>query len=377
MRRIAVFAICFFLLLTLSGVKKSFAEDTGEDLKSIIKKLENRIKENTEQLEYLKKKLEGQEEVISEQQRVKEEAQASVKVPKEAEDTGPFAEAKLLLLTPRGIDIDVAIIDWDTDNLAEGIARGIEFDTLSRLSTEYTVGYQFKDNSRLSSSYWHLDTDEDFYATEPNGGKLWVLLGSGTSPIDDPDSVSSHLDFEIDVLDLEYTRPLFESGKLTVSGLIGLRYARIEQDLRATYVSGSNTEKIKSHIETNMLGPKIGVIGRQTFIKNRFFFEVDGSVSLLAGNADATYSDIYSGSSPYRTFSESEYENVFPVYELDVGFGFMPAPDLEFRAGYLVSYWTDVLTHKQFVDDVQEARSVDQGDSVAFDGIVFSVRYVF
>ncbi|HUU49515.1 MAG TPA: Lpg1974 family pore-forming outer membrane protein [Nitrospinota bacterium] len=367
MKKVTVLTLSLFMIFLILGLTRSFAQAEEEDLKGVIKSLENQIKENEQKLEDLKKRM-------SEQEKIKEELQATVKVPKKADDTGLFFDAKLLLLTPRGNDIDIAIPDSNTDWDPEGPARGIEFDTFSTVSGKYTLGYQFENNSRLSSSYWRFDSDEDFSITKPSGGALHALL---TLPggIQLADSASAHLDYELDVIDLEYMRPLFQSGKLTTSGLIGLRYARIDQYLSATYKSGADTERVTSDIETNMFGPKVGVMGKRSFFNDKFYFQVDGAISLLVGNTDAKYKDIYNTSVWAHT--TSEYESVFPVYELDIGLGWTPIPDLEFRLGYLISYWTDVLTQKAYVDDVHTAKAVDEGDSVTFDGIVFSIKYVF
>ena len=366
MKKVAVLTLSLFMIFLILGFTGSFAQAEEEDLRKVIERLETQIKENQQKLEDLKRRM-------SEQEKVKEEVKAVVEVPKKADDTGLFFDAKLLLLTPRGNDIDVVISDSDTDDRPEGSARGIEFDTFSTVSGKYILGYQFENNSRLSASYWRFDSDEDFSSTNPSGGTLHALL---THPdgIQKADSASAHLDYELDVIDLEYTRPLFQSGSLTTSGLIGLRYARIDQDLSATYKSGANTERVTSDIETNMFGPKVGVMGKRSFFNDKFYFQVDGAISLLVGNTDAKYKDIYIS---VLADTSSEYESVFPVYELDIGLGWTPLPDLEFRLGYLISYWTDVLTQKTFIDDNHRAKAVDEGDSVTFDGIVFSAKYVF
>ncbi|HUU51098.1 MAG TPA: Lpg1974 family pore-forming outer membrane protein [Nitrospinota bacterium] len=368
MKKVTVLVLSLFMIFLILGFTGSFAQAEEEDLRKVIERLETQIKENQQKLEDLKRRM-------SEQEKVKEEVKAVVEVPKKADDTGLFFDAKVLLLTPRGNDIDVAISDSNTNNWPEGSARGIEFDTFSTVSGKYTLGYQFENNSRLSSSYWRFDADEDFSITKPSGGTLWALLNSPDAGFEKADSASAHLDYELDVIDLEYTRPLFQSGKLTTSGLIGLRYARIDQDLSATYKEGPNTDRVTSDIETNMFGPKVGVMGKRSFFNDKFYFQVDGAISLLVGHTDAKYKDIYNIITLKDT--SSEYESVFPVYELDIGLGWTPIPDLEFRLGYLISYWTDVLTQKNFVDDVHDAKAVDEGDSVTFDGIVFSVKYVF
>lgn len=367
MKKFTVLTLSLFMIFLILGLTRSFAQAEEEDLRKVIERLETQIKENQQKLEDLKSRM-------SEQEKIKEEVKAVVKVPKKADDTGLFFDAKLLLLTPRGNDIDVAIPDSNTDNWPEGSARGIEFDTFSTVSGKYTLGYQFENNSRLSASYWRFDADEDFSITKPSGGTLHALL---TLPggIELADSASAHLDYELDVIDLEYTRPLFRSGSLTTSGLIGLRYARIDQTLSATYKSGANTERVTSDIETNMFGPKVGAMGKRSFFNDKFYFQVDGAISLLVGNTDAKCKDTWNATTVYNT--SSEYESVFPVYELDIGLGWTPIPDLEFRLGYLISYWTDVLTQKTFIDDNHRAKAVDEGDSVTFDGIVFSAKYIF
>ncbi len=313
--------------------------------------------------------------------------------PDEEEDTGFFFESGFRYVTPRGNDIDVGIrdgntdtgsfLDGDTDYVVTGRAEGAEFDGV--FSGIYKLGYKFNDGSTISGSFWDLKAGESIRLAAPSGGTVWNIYGNPNS-IPVADSITVRLKLHLKQFDFNYTRPILHTKKFKLDGLVGLRYAEIDNNLQVT-ANGSfvgegsfeTNDTSISDINTRMFGAKFGLLQEYNFCK-RFSLYLNSTTSLLLGFTEEEMFEEATGGGffgPTGSFVSSRYEEVHPVYEVDAGFKYNILPDMFLKAGYHFGYWTDVITRKRSVDDVKLSGSVEEKQSLTLDGLSVYLGYTF
>jgi hypothetical protein len=299
--------------------------------------------------------------------------------PDEEVDTGIFLESGFRYVTPRGIDIDVGVVDGKgNDGFVEGTSRGAEFDGV--LSSINRLGYRFKDGSTVSGSFWSLKAHESIHLTAPPDGELWNIMQLD----DDTNNVSSitgRVRLNLKQFDFDYTRPFLHTKRFNIEGLAGLRYAEIDNNLQITAVDDGSTpndiETISSDINTRMFGIKFGLRTEYDLFSGLSLY-VNPTTSLLLGfTEEEMFQQLADNNIDELIHARSRYEEVHPVYEVDAGFKYNILPDLFLKAGYHFGYWTDAITRKRVSDQDTDGLLIEEKQSLSFDGFSFYLGYTF
>lgn len=391
-KRLVVYclSVSMFCILDITNVQGV----TNEEIVTQIQWLQEQVqvlsgqlaKANTE-IENLKAKRSehspepGAEKLVVKDERGREVIlPAYMTPPEDKEDTGFFLEAGLRYINPRGTDVDVGIVDPNTDNNPEGKAKGANYDMFP--TGLYKVGYKFQDDSTISASFWNLSAFEGINLRAPTGGEVWTMFpATGNAILRATDkNLNGSLKLRLDQYDVDYTRPILRTQRFDLRGLVGARYADLDNDLTVKYINSTGgRETITSNTNTQMAGGKVGFLTEYRLFKGLSLF-ANSTLSMLVGNTDNTVFKVVEPSNPNIGRNvKARNESVYPILEEDIGLKYRVRRDLAVKAGYHFGYWGDVVTQqKSFGDNIFSfGYTLDHTQALTFDGATFSLEYTF
>ena len=183
---------------------------------------------------------------------------------------------------------------------------------------------------------------------------------------------------DFDLIDADYRALLVCEENYVVEYLIGARYARLDQDFRATFVNGGTTEHVTTGIGFDGIGIRLGVEGERRSDCFGLLAYGRAEASLLAGSFHAGYSQVEDFMPDPWVNTGFEAQRIVPILELEVGVGWTgPRERLRLTAGYMMSVWYNAVTTAEFIQAVQTNSFVGLSDTLTFDGVVARVELRF
>lgn len=200
--------------------------------------------------------------------------------------------------------------------------------------------------------------------------------GTAAAPTDFLEaSGRSQIDFRL--ADIEY-RGLWLCGpQHTVTGVVGVRYGHLKQDLTSRFANATTIENVTSDISFDGAGVRLGLEAEKHSEYSGFYGYGKTFASFLGGEFSSRYtqSDSFRGQVVEAGWKE---DRIVPILDLEVGVGWASAGGgVRVSAGYMYSAWMNTLTTSEFVQAVQTNSSVSVRDTLAFDGLVLrsEIRY--
>ncbi len=233
------------------------------------------------------------------------------------------------------------------------------------------IGMRTRTGWDLGFTYTHLSTNGrlDF---APGSNQVLALLSSPASGLTNADSVVATGGVNLNVYDLEAGHWLHFCDSVSSRVSLGLRYANIDQDLRAVYDGGAFSNGIvDAPTQFEGFGGRVAGSVHWNMYRNLSLFGSLG-ISLLAGELQSHRYEENFGTAVIDV--SQTFEQVSPVMELAVGADWKNGP-WNVAAGYELSSWLNAATSTDFVDNFHGG-SIDNGATdIGFDGFFFRLVY--
>lgn len=263
---------------------------------------------------------------------------------------------EFLYLRPRGADVTYATPVDGT--LATSVPVGPQAAAAFGYDSGFRIGgaWAIDQCSSFTANYtWYQASSSDSVSL-PGGGSFLraeTVHPSTVNVAADSLSAQALYDFNLQSVDLNYKAILWGGDNYAVNYLLGLRYARVEQQFGATY-SILGTTTVDTNVDFNGIGPRIGFEGERLLGESGWLVYSKGSVNFLVGSNSADYlqTNIFTGVQAQTGLRETRIVTV-PEFELGTGW---QSCDGRFRitAGYYIAAWFNMMTTPEYLSTVRE-----------------------
>jgi hypothetical protein len=241
---------------------------------------------------------------------------------------------------------------------------------LAVLRPDYSPGFRIgggvtfgRDAALRGTFTWLRNTTTNAVAA-PDGALLRTSLehpNALTCPFDSL-SAAGTSDFDLRLVDLDYSHVLAEGTSWRCGGLVGLRYGHLDQEALATY-SNLETTTVRSAVRFDGVGPRAGLGGRYHL---GYGLQLYGNsvISLLAGSFRSDFRQVntFVGRQAFVNFND---DRIVPVLEMEMGVGWSNSGGrLHVQAGYYLAGWFNAVTNPTFINAVQTGNFSRNGDAL-------------
>ncbi|MDY0166303.1 MAG: Lpg1974 family pore-forming outer membrane protein [Thermoguttaceae bacterium] len=302
----------------------------------------------------------------------------------------PFVKGygEFLLLRPSNDKVSYAVpINGAITDPSSGVAP-VQIGRESVLDIGYNVGFRggievaVNECSSIGAVYTLFESTTSgsvaLDAPPPDVVLRSLINHPGTvfAPTDFLEASGRH-DIDFRLADVEY-RGLWLCGpQYSVSGVVGVRYAQLEQGLTSEFRNVTTVETVTSDINFEGGGVRLGLEAEQYAGERGLFGYGKTYASFLAGE----FSSRYTQSDTIRELVVDagwKEDRVVPILDLEIGVGWVSRCGLvRVTAGYMYSAWLNTLTTGEFIQAVQNNNSVSVRETLVFDGLVgrAEIRY--
>jgi hypothetical protein len=295
--------------------------------------------------------------------------------PDECCDRGPMLSifGEYLYLTVRDVDVVFAqAVDGCT-------ATAIPTGPLGVVDPDYEPAFRagfgvfLTPRSSIQATYTYFHSATDARVEAPAGTVLRSLLTHpGTlNCAAGSQAAAAGYDINFDLIDLDYLHVLCDSCDFTLRGLVGVRYARLEQQLFSEF-SIVGLTNVVTDIDFEGVGPRVGLDGEYRLCKG-FYSYGRGVASFVIGEFEADYvqSSEFTGVLAATSY---ETERLVPILELELGLGWSsPGGCLRLQGGYYIAAWFNTITTPGLIEAVRVNNFSGTGDNlrdhIIFDGL--------
>jgi hypothetical protein len=287
-----------------------------------------------------------------------------------------LVHAEYLYLQPRRRSADFAILDpVSNDGRPQGSVESLDLGSDSAFRVG--GGFRLADGWEIIALYTYFHSSEHRDLAAPTNGALYPTLtdpgdGNVLTPIS---TASGDSNLNYNVVDVEIANTFSSSHGLTYRLAAGGRYARIAQNLQATYNGGGLTNDfVSSPIRFDGLGIRAAAEARWAVWRGLGLY-ASAAGSLLAGDFRTAYFEgDNSGGTVIANVTE-RFRKIVPVAELGLGIGWQ-GETFRARLGYEITDWVGLIDSPDFVSDVTNKLSHRTGD-LSLDGVKFQVELDF
>jgi len=252
---------------------------------------------------------------------------------------------------------------------------------------EYDINFRVGANvaldkgSSIRGQYTRLRFDDEHAVTvtAPDLLRSLVTHPLGANTATDRLDASATLDYELDIVDLDY-RGLWYGCECNcayaINYLGGAEYATLDQIFSSTFAT-VGSRSVDTAIDFTGVGMRLGLEGERYFPHSGFFVYGNGITTLLFGEFDATYTqrDAFNVIEATTAWSAGR---IVPVLEMELGAGWLGVNrHLRLSAGYRVSAWFNVVTTDEWIWAVQNSDFRNMNGTLTFDGIVGRAEWIF
>jgi hypothetical protein len=280
--------------------------------------------------------------------------------------------ADWLYLQPRGADAVYAARALNCFDPPLDVEQ-IDFGAFSN----YRVGFAktlHNDCTELGATFWSFEAQEEDHATRTVGTDVILPLLLHPSQIDCPGTTSTlaraSAGIDFDRINIDY-KQYCDWNCTQFDWLIGFGYAKLEQDLRASYDENS----IQADSDLHGYGLRLGGGASRSWRWLSGFLHAD--FTLLATNINANYRsvDVFDGT---EVDFDQGLDRLVPVLDLEAGIAMNVSCHTTIKVGYIYSIWWNVVTNQAFIEDVQQGDITgNSGDTLTFDGVFARVEFNF
>jgi hypothetical protein len=231
--------------------------------------------------------------------------------------------------------------------------------------------------SEIGATFWMFEAQEEEHAPRTTGTDVILPLLLHPSQITCPGSTSTlaraSAGIDFDRVNIDYKHYL-TANCIQFDCLIGFGYAKLEQDLIATFDEGSS----RADSDLHGYGLRLGAgASKSCGSCNWLSSYLHADFTLLAANVNARYRAFDAFNGKVVDFSQ-DLDRLVPVLDLEVGVSANVSCHTTLKLGYIYSIWWNVVTNQSFIEDVQHGDiSGGVGDTLTFDGLFARVEFVF
>ncbi|NUQ03448.1 MAG: hypothetical protein HUU31_06155, partial [Anaerolineae bacterium] len=206
----------------------------------------------------------------------------------------------------------------------------------------------------LQLSYFRFETDDaDRLDLDPGAGNN-VIRSLVTHPATlnqafDSLSASAAHSIQVDQVDLTGWMSFGDGCAVSIHGLGGLRFGRLEQEFRSEFqILGRTT--VDTNIDFEGVGPQLGVLS-VVEVGGGLMAYGQGLASFLVGKSSGDYrqENEFQGVLAETGFDKTR---IVPVLELEMGLGWQNEW-LRATLGYTIISWRNLVTTNGFIQSVQ------------------------
>ncbi|MCL4204753.1 MAG: hypothetical protein KJ000_19930 [Pirellulaceae bacterium] len=298
------------------------------------------------------------------------------------------AYGEFLYLRARDVEVPYAV--ETNSNLATLTGPPIQTSPIALVDQDFEPAFRagfalcLDECSEIAVTYTLFESEADHFITRNPATPLFAIYPMVTHPAT-PNAITSSVEaaaiagVNFDLIDLDFRRVLARSCQADLTGVVGVRYGKLEQTFAARFTDSlaqaENRAVVLSDIDFEGMGLKLGLDGDYYSTRMPVMVYMKGAISLLAGEFDANYQQTVQNNAGYGVNTAWSSGRIVPTFDLEVGGGFCsPGGNLRATAGYAYSAWTNVIKTEDWINGVQNNLFKDMGDSITFDGLVFRVE---
>jgi hypothetical protein len=243
---------------------------------------------------------------------------------------------------------------------------------------DYDAGFRvggacvLNDCSEIGMTYTFLECDT---SNQMVGDQVYPLRslvdhpGAWAAPTDFL-TAEADLEIDLDLFDIDYRHVLLCGGCYRVSGLVGARYAHLDQTFGSVFTNSTLTQTVDTAVRFDGGGIRVGIEGERRIGNCGLMVYGSGVASFVGGEFRGRYAQADSARGLVVNTGWNE-DRVVSILDLEVGVGWSGWCDrVRVTAGYMFSGWFNPVITDEFIDSVRVNNSVDAGDSLSFDGLV-------
>lgn len=288
-----------------------------------------------------------------------------------------------LYLRPTGADVTHAQQQNGT-----GGTGTVPFGTIDTADMEYNSGFRVGGIvpgdacSGVAFSYTHFESDT-FSDLQPptivgGGGAVGSLVqhpGAAITASVGPVHADYAIDFQL--ADVMYRHLWRSTPCYSIHYMLGAQYGNLEQSFFQTGQFGGGSAGVidtSTSIGFDGGGLKIGIEGERR-LGARVSAYGRLTAAAMSGKFSTHYTMLNSTTDVLLAQADWQDNRIVSHFQYEVGLGWTSCNGhWRTSAGYMFSYWGNVVTTPELIDAVQADNYVDVGDTISFDGLVTRVE---
>jgi len=194
------------------------------------------------------------------------------------------------------------------------------------------------------------------------------------------DSLTANTNYLINLhtADLNYKAILTHSDTSVLNYLVGVKYARLDQEFEAIY-SITGTTKVDSDVLFDGTGPRFGLEHERLLGCHGFMVFTRANVNFLAGSmiADYNQTNVFAGTQADTGLTETR---IVTVPELELGAGWQSSCGrFRLTAGYYMAAWFNMMTTTEYLSTVRTTPNTFEPETktLTLDGLTARAEYRF
>ncbi|MBC7822033.1 MAG: hypothetical protein IAG10_34540 [Planctomycetaceae bacterium] len=264
---------------------------------------------------------------------------------------------EFLYLRPRGADVIYATPVDGT--LSTSVPVGPQAVAAFGYDAGFRIGgaHAIDSCSSFTTNYmWYQVGTSDSVSLAGGGSFLRAdTVHPGTLNVaNDSLAAQTQYDLNLQAIDLNYKSILWASDSYVVNYLVGVKYARLEQQFGAAYsIIGDTT--VDTNVDFDGVGPRFGFEGEKSLEDYGLLVYSKGTVNFLVGSCSADYlqTNIFSGIQAQTGLQETR---IVTVPEFELGGGWQSCNGrFRITAGYYLAAWFNMMTTPEYLSTVRDA----------------------
>ena len=302
--------------------------------------------------------------------------------PRWAHRSGVFGE--FLYWRPRdaevtyAVPIDGGIIPPGTPPIQVGQTATADPDFAGGFRVGFT--YALSDCSSLTATYTQYENN-GFDSAAADGVSIvlrdMVLHPATANAGSDFTSVSSNFGVDLDLADIDY-RGVWSCSELhAVNYLVGVRYARLDQNFEGNFIGAGVDETLITDVNFDGIGLRLGVDAERHARHSGWLVYGKSNVSFLAGEFRGHY---FQGNTVDPVIVDTYWQagRLVSILDLEVGVGWQSQGGrLRWTVGYTISAWFNTVSTDSDIQAVRTTNFVNPEANITFDGLTTRLEYRF
>ncbi len=283
-----------------------------------------------------------------------------------------FVDGSALLWQPKEQGMDIALFDTTNKvNPSKILNTHFEYSPGFRI----TLGSNFLDAWDAWIDYTQLKTENGMSKRSDLSSSSIINYWSFNNF--QLNEIKSKWGLSLKIFDLSFGRSYFVGKKLIFNPFFGLKFGKINQKIKVSSTSLTNSFLFKNSYTSNLIGPRLGIKTRW-LLGSGFSFLCDCSASLFAQHFNLKLVERDSNAFLYmaKTREKSVNTNVDILTSFDWSHNWRNKWSLYLSAGYEMQLFWDQNRMRSFVEELKNTTNLESGNLMPH-GFTFSLKFSF